>query len=106
MNLPKFLIDHSDGEIRLTGHRISLYDVVSLYQEGYAPEMLHEEFPSVPLPLIRQVLDFYRENKDDVDVYVAEKRFALERLEASIPPSSTLLRLRRKLEDMRRTEML
>ena len=93
-----------DGEIRLTGHRISLYDVVSFYQEGYTPEMLHEEFPSVPLLLIRQVLDFYRENKDQVDADVAEKRSSLESLEASIPPSPALLRLHRKLEEVRRNE--
>jgi hypothetical protein len=31
MNLPEFLIDDPDAEIRLTGHRISLYDVFSLH---------------------------------------------------------------------------
>ena len=72
MNLPEFLVDHSDGEIRLTGHRISLYDVIAFHQDGHTPEMLHEQFPSVPLPLIRQVLQFYGANKDDVDAYVAE----------------------------------
>ena len=34
MNLPEFLVDHPDGEIRLTGHRISLYHVVYFYQRG------------------------------------------------------------------------
>ena len=72
MNLPEFLVDHPDGEIRLTGHRIGLYDIASFHQDGYTPEMLHKQFPSLPLPLIRQVLDFYRENKEEVDVYVAE----------------------------------
>jgi uncharacterized protein (DUF433 family) len=104
MNLPDFLIDHPDGEIRLTGHRISLYDVISYHQEGYTPEMLHEQFPSVPLPLICQVVDFHRENQAEVDAYVARKRSALERLEASMPPSPAVLRLRQKLEEMRRTE--
>jgi uncharacterized protein (DUF433 family) len=104
MNLPEFLIDHPDGEIRLTGHRISLYDVISFHQEGYTAEMLHEQFPSVPLPLIRQILDFHRENLAEVNSFVAEKRSALERLEASMPPSAAVLRLRRKLEEMRRTE--
>jgi uncharacterized protein (DUF433 family) len=103
MNLPEFLVDHPDGEIRLTGHRISLYNVISFYQEGYTPGMLHEEFPSVPLPLISQVLDFYREHQAEVDAYVAEQRSQLERLEASTPPSPALLRLRRQLEEMRRT---
>jgi hypothetical protein len=57
------------------------------------------------LPLIRQVLDFYRENKDEVDVHVAEKRSALERLEASIPPSPAYLRLRQQLEKGQRSKM-
>jgi uncharacterized protein (DUF433 family) len=104
MDLPEFLIDHPDGEIRLTGHRISLYNIISLYQEGYTAAMLHEEFPSVPLPLIDQVIGFYRQNQPELDAYVAEQRSALERLEASIPPSPALLRLRRKLEEMQRGE--
>jgi hypothetical protein len=66
--------------------------------------MLHERFPTVPLPLICQVLDFHRDNQAKVDAYVARKRSALERLEASMPPSPAVLRLRRKLEEMRRTE--
>jgi uncharacterized protein (DUF433 family) len=103
MNLPEFLVDHPDGEIRLTGHRISLYNVISFHQEGYTPETLHEEFPSIPLPLIWQVLEFYRENQAEVDAHVAEKRSAFERLEASILPSPALLRLRRQLEEMRQT---
>jgi len=106
MNLPEFLVDHPDGEIRLTGHRISLYQVISFHQDGNTAEMLHEEFPSVPLPLIFQVLDFYRENQTEVDAYVAEQRARLEDLEASIPPSPALLRLRRQLEEMRRTGKL
>jgi uncharacterized protein (DUF433 family) len=104
MNLPEFLVDHPDGEIRLTGHRISLYDVISHHQEGETPERLHERFPTVPLPLIVNVLEFARKNQATVDAYVAEQRAALERLEASIPPSPALLRLRRKLEEMRRNE--
>src|SRR4051794_496492 len=72
MNLPEFLIDHPDGEIRLTGHRIGLYDVISFHQDRYTAAMLHEQYPSLPLPLIRQVLDFYRENQAEVDAYVAE----------------------------------
>ena len=65
--------------------------------------MLHEEIPSISLSLICQVLEFYRDNQAEVDAYVAEKRSALERLEASIPPSPTRSRLRRQLEEMRQT---
>jgi uncharacterized protein (DUF433 family) len=96
MNLPEFLVDHPDGEIRLTGHRIGLYDVISFHQEGYTPEMLHEQFPSPPLPLVRQVLDFYRRNQPEVDAYVAEYEADIERLRASAPKAPSLEELRNR----------
>jgi uncharacterized protein (DUF433 family) len=104
MNLPEFLVDRAEREIRLAGHRISLYQFDSFYQEGCTPEMLHEEFPSIPRSLIYRVIRFYHENQAEVDAYVAEQASVLERLEASTPPSPALLDRRRKLEEMRRTE--
>jgi uncharacterized protein (DUF433 family) len=79
MRLPDFLQEVEPGEIRLTGHRIGLYHVVDLCQQGYSAEMVHEEFPSLPLELVRQVLGFYQENKAEVDAYVAQYRAEIER---------------------------
>jgi uncharacterized protein (DUF433 family) len=104
MNLPEFLVDHPDGEIRLTGHRISLYDVISFHQDGYTAEMLREQFPSLPLPLIRQVLNYYRENVDVVDTYVAECETELKRLRASGPKGPTLEQLRNRMQALKREE--
>ena len=56
MILPDFLIDHPDGEIRLTGHRIGLKQEVQFYQAGFSPEMLHEPYPTLPLALLHKVL--------------------------------------------------
>ena len=64
--------------------------------------MLHEQFPSLPLLLIRQVLDFYRENKDEVDVYVAECDADLKRLRASAPKAPTLEELRNRMQALKR----
>jgi uncharacterized protein (DUF433 family) len=104
MNLPEFLIDHPDGEIRLTGHRISLYDVVYFYKEGYSPEMLVCQFPTLPLALVHKVIAFYLENQAEVDHYVAEEEAARERLRASAPASPSVIELRQRLEAMRRAE--
>jgi uncharacterized protein (DUF433 family) len=104
MNLPEFLIDHPDGEIRLTGHRISLRDVVYFYNEGYSPEMLVCQFPTLPLALVHKVIAFYLENQAEVDAYVAAEEAACERLRASTPPSPGLVQLRQRLEAMRRAE--
>src|SRR4051794_40604558 len=104
MNLPEFLVDHSDGEVCLVGHRIGLYHLISFHQEGDTPEMLHQRFPSLPLPLIRQVLDFYRQNQPEVDAYVADYEADLERLRASAPRAPSLEALRDRWQALKREE--
>jgi uncharacterized protein (DUF433 family) len=71
MNLPDFLTETEPGEIRLTGHRIGLFHVVEDFNRGYSVERLHEEFPSLPPDLIRKVLEFYEQNRAEVDAYMA-----------------------------------
>lgn len=56
MNLPDFLGDSSDGEIRLTGHRIGLYHFVHYHNEGYTAEMIACQFPSLSLAHIHKVI--------------------------------------------------
>ena len=94
MNLPDFLKRESLGTIRLTGHRIELYHVMRSYKEGYTAEMLHREYPTLPLGLIYRVLGFYVENKDDVDRYVMEVETELDRQEAAYEPSPAASRIR------------
>jgi uncharacterized protein (DUF433 family) len=73
MNLPEFLIS-IDDEIVLTGHRIGLYHLVHYYNEGFSPEMLGCQYPSLPLALIHKVIAFYLENRQEVDAYVEKCR--------------------------------
>jgi uncharacterized protein (DUF433 family) len=98
MNLPDFLTDHPDGEIRLTGHRIGLYHVISRHAEGCSPEMLHEEYPTLPLPLIHNVIAFYQDNRDEVDAYISAYGAELARQQAAHRPSPAAQRIRRNLE--------
>jgi uncharacterized protein (DUF433 family) len=104
MNLPEFLIDHPDGEIRLAGHRIGLYSVVRSYQEGQSAEEIHETFPTLSVDLVRRVIAFYHQNQAEVDDYVRAYRAELDRQESAHPPGPGLLRLRQLLQEKRRTE--
>ncbi len=79
MKLPDFLTEWPFGEIVLTGHRISLYDVMYFFNDGDTAEMLHERFPTLPLDLIEQVLAFARENQAEVDAYMTRYREDLDR---------------------------
>jgi uncharacterized protein (DUF433 family) len=99
MNLPDFLTRGSQGEIRLAGHRIELNHVVQSYNDGLTAEMLHHEYPTLPLALIYKVLAFYWENKVEVDSYAAEVEAAAERQAAASVPSPAQLRIRRLMAE-------
>ena len=71
MILPDFVTQDPDGHLHLTGHRIGLQDIVYCYREGYSPEMLLAEFPTLNLSLIHKALGFYLEYLPEIDAYVA-----------------------------------
>lgn len=104
MNLPEFLIQDAVGSIRLAGHRIDLAHLLHSYNEGYSPEMLLNEYPTLPLALIHKVIGFYLENQSEVDVYLAEFQRTLERHRAKIPSGPTVAELRNRLESQRKAQ--
>jgi uncharacterized protein (DUF433 family) len=105
MECPDFLTQHPDGEITLTGHRIGLYHIVELYLEGYSPEMLVYQYPTVPLALIHKVIAYYLENRAEVDSYVAAYRDELGRQQAANSRRIDVAGLRQRLESRRRADV-
>ncbi|HUY35611.1 MAG TPA: DUF433 domain-containing protein [Pirellulales bacterium] len=97
MILPDFLIDHPDGEVRLNGHRIGLHEVADRYWGGYSPEMLREEFPTLPLALIHKLIAFCLENQDEVAAYLSAYGAESARQESRTKPSAAAERIRRRL---------
>lgn len=85
MTLPDFLSPDEFGGIRLTGHRVALYHLLTYYQEGYSAEMLLEQFPSLSMGLIHKTLAFYWDNKPEVDAYLAQCQTRLDEQRAQGP---------------------
>ena len=99
MNLPELLTQDRDGFIHLTGHRIGLNHVVTLYRdERYTPEMLADHFPTLTLAQIHKVIAFYLENQDEADGYVSQCLAEVERQAADAQPGPTGEELRRRME--------
>ena len=97
MVLPDFLTRDPDGFIHVTGHRIGLLHLMYYYREGDSPERLLQRFPTLSLPLIRQVIAFAEKNKE-VDAYLASCLAEMEQQRAAAPPAPTLEELRRRLQ--------
>jgi uncharacterized protein (DUF433 family) len=102
LELPHFLTRNPYGEIRLTGHRIGLLHVVDRYSEGYSPEAILCDYPTLSLALIHKVIAFYLDHQADVDAHVTATRSEIQRQAAAPSPGPTMVELRRRLESMRR----
>jgi uncharacterized protein (DUF433 family) len=100
MTLPDFLTQNATGEIRLTGHRLGLFHVVHFYNEGYLPEMLVCQYPTLPLALVHKVIAFYLENRAEVDAYVATCQDELSRHKEANPRRIDVATLRQRLQAM------
>jgi uncharacterized protein (DUF433 family) len=102
MTLPDFLTqDAATGEIRLSGHRIGLYHLVHYYNEGYSPEMLVCQYPTLPLALVHKVIAHYLENWDEIDAYVSGCREELSRQRDESSRRIDVAKLRQRLEATR-----
>ena len=104
MNIPEFLSQDDHGDIRLRGHRVHLEHIVRHYNEGYSPEMLLGQFPTLTLALLHKVIAFYLENQTEVDVYVATCRAEIEAQAKEPRRGPDVTELRRRLHALSRAE--
>ena len=65
------LHNHPDGQVRITGTRISLEIFIESYHLGHnTPALLAERFPSVSLAAAKAVLAYWQQNRAEVDEYL------------------------------------
>lgn len=104
VKLPSFLEQDTDGFIHVTGHRIGLQHLIYYYNEGFSPEMLACEYPSLTLAEIHKVLAFYLENQMDVNRHIVDCQDEIEDQRRSATAGPPIAELRERLQAMRRTE--
>jgi uncharacterized protein (DUF433 family) len=98
MNLPDFLVEWPFGAIMLKGHRISMYHVVTAHQRGWTPERILEEYPSLSLEKINNVLAFYEQNRAEVDEHIRACEEEMDRFVTAFPQKASREELLRYFE--------
>ncbi len=61
-------ISHED--IRLKGHRIGIDDVLGYYLEGYTPEEIAVNLPTLSLEQIYATITYYLHNQAEINAYM------------------------------------
>jgi len=84
-------------DIRIKGHRIGIDDVIKYYLDGYSPDQILEELPSLNLEKIYATLTYYLHNRKQMDAYMLRlAKWCEERYQECFAkePSDVVKRLR------------
>lgn len=92
------------GAIRVGASRISLDQVVMLYENGMTPEDMVRAYDTLALADVHAVIDYYLRNRDEVRAYLqrrdAEAAILQTRIETACPPvTRSELTTRRDVEE-------
>jgi uncharacterized protein (DUF433 family) len=70
MKLPVTFTKDEWGLIHVTGHRISLDDLMHYYLEGDSAEMLQARFPTLTLQQCRDAILLYERDPEETQLYL------------------------------------
>src|SRR5438445_11104711 len=68
------LVTGPDGVIRLHGTRVTLDTLVAAFLEGATAEEIAQQYPSVSLADIYQVIGYYLRHSAELESYFAQRR--------------------------------
>ncbi|WP_225225326.1 DUF433 domain-containing protein [Komarekiella delphini-convector] len=86
MQLEDYFEFLNPDDIRIKGHRIGIDNVIQYYLQGYSPEQILEELPSLNLEKIYATLTYYLHNRFK---YVAVSKVARTAVSRIISKSFT-----------------
>src|SRR5215469_4189789 len=72
------LVEDADGVLRVSGTRVTLDTVVTAFQEGATAEEIVDQYPSITLANVYQVIGFYLRHSDELDIYLEQRGLAAE----------------------------
>jgi uncharacterized protein (DUF433 family) len=71
MQLQDYFDFLAPDDIRLKGHRIGIDDVLWYYLEGYTPEEIAANLPTLSLEEIHATITYYLHSRAEMDAYLS-----------------------------------
>jgi uncharacterized protein (DUF433 family) len=67
------LVTGSDGVIRMSGSRVTLGTVIAAFRDGATPEEIAQQYPSIPLGDLYEVIGYYLRHEADLSSYLRDR---------------------------------
>lgn len=107
MQLEDYFEFFDPDDIRIKGHRIGIDDVIKYYLDGYSPDQILEELPSLNLEKIYATLTYYLQNRRQMDAYMLRlAKWREERYQEWLANLSPLALRLRAIKAQREQELL
>jgi len=92
MQLEDYFDFLSPDDIRLKGHRIGIDNVLDYYLEGYSPEEIAANLPTLSLEQIHATITYYLHNRTQIDAYLSRlAKWREQRYQESLANPSVLV---------------
>jgi uncharacterized protein (DUF433 family) len=86
-----------DGVVRVGGTRVTLDTIVAAFQEGATAEEIAQQYPSLSLADVYDVIGYYLRRRDEVEAYLRQRQQEANRVrrqnESRFDPSGVRDRL-------------
>lgn len=76
------LMTGEDGVLRVSGTRVTLDTIVAAFREGATPEEIAQQYSSVPLGDIYQVVGYFLRHSHELNAYLHRRMQASEAVKA------------------------
>lgn len=94
-------------DIRIKGHRIGIDDVIDYYLQGYSPEQILEELPTLNLEKVHATITYYLHNRAEMDAYMLRlAKWREQRYQEWMANLSPLAKRLRAIKAQREQELL
>jgi uncharacterized protein (DUF433 family) len=94
---PMPLVTGADGIMRVQGARVTLETIVAAFTEGATAEEIVQQYPSVSLADVYQVVGYYLRHSTELESYLAQRQRDTDETrranESSWPPDGIRNRL-------------
>ena len=80
---PVPLVEGADGVMRVRGTRVTVDTVFAAFREGATPEQIVQQYPSIPLADVYQVIGYCLRHSSELEAYFAGREKAAAHRESS-----------------------
>jgi uncharacterized protein (DUF433 family) len=87
----------ADGVIRVSGTRVTLETLVAAFREGASPEEIAQQYPSLPLGDIYEVIGYCLRHPEEIEPYLAASAAKAAENRAAVEARSNPVGIRERL---------